>query len=205
MIASKPENRPSATQILQHHAFWTESFSMQAFIDVSNCLESAAGGKTTAFCVEELEKCKLVNLYTMHAETRQHNGWILFLCPLLQAHIQRKINKRTVPYDGLKISHLLRFIRNLYNHFSSQPAEIQQVLGPLPGGFLKYWLDRYPFLIEALYQSFRPAAKVFNHVLQKYYPENSTPSLHVDQIDLLAKYAKSRAVKYLVFQYRDYE
>jgi serine/threonine-protein kinase/endoribonuclease IRE1 len=40
-------------------------------------------------------------------------------------------------YDFKSLRDLLRVVRNKRNHFREMPQELQQMLGPLPGGFYR--------------------------------------------------------------------
>lgn len=54
-------------------------------------------------------------------------------------------------YNGQEVRDLLRVIRNKAHHFRDLPADMQAILGPLPGGFVAYFEKRFPHLLLQTY------------------------------------------------------
>ena len=45
----------------------------------------------------------------------------------------------------------LRAIRNKYHHFNDMPETLQAQMSPLPGGFYKYFNNKFPNLLMQIY------------------------------------------------------
>ncbi|CAI7853143.1 unnamed protein product, partial [Closterium sp. NIES-53] len=54
-------------------------------------------------------------------------------------------------YNFHSVRDLLRVIRNKCNHYRELPPELQELLGPLPDGFERYFRDRFPHLLLEVY------------------------------------------------------
>lgn len=50
-------------------------------------------------------------------------------------------------YDVTKARDLLRVIRNKAHHFRDLDASLQEALGSLPAGYLRYFTQRFPLLL----------------------------------------------------------
>lgn len=54
-------------------------------------------------------------------------------------------------YDFTSLRDLLRVVRNKRSHYREMPSNLQELLGPLPHGFLKYFSSRFPNLLLAVW------------------------------------------------------
>src|SRR5690606_18530239 len=50
-------------------------------------------------------------------------------------------------YDTSSVRDCLRLIRNKRHHFHELPADMKQLMSPIPGGFLRYFESRLPKLL----------------------------------------------------------
>lgn len=91
-------------------------------------------------------------------------GWDAALDPGLLSNLGRYRR-----YNFASLRDLLRVIRNKHSHFRELPPELQQRVGPLPGGFLAYFTSRFPQLLLCCYYF---AARWLAHdpVFRKYLP-----------------------------------
>jgi hypothetical protein len=71
--------------------------------------------------------------------------------------LEEKFTAHLVKYRKYKntVCDLLRVIRNKKHHYRDLPADVQQILGPLPDGYLQYFVDRYPRLLLCCYRVVR--------------------------------------------------
>ncbi|GFR44013.1 hypothetical protein Agub_g5168 [Astrephomene gubernaculifera] len=54
-------------------------------------------------------------------------------------------------YEYTSLRDLLRVVRNKRNHFREMPQQLQALMGPLPGGFLRFFTARFPRLLLSVY------------------------------------------------------
>jgi serine/threonine-protein kinase/endoribonuclease IRE1 len=54
-------------------------------------------------------------------------------------------------YTGNKMLDLLRALRNKKNHYQDMPDHVKKLVGPLPEGYLQYWVCRFPMLLLQCY------------------------------------------------------
>jgi len=56
-------------------------------------------------------------------------------------------------YTGDRMLDLLRALRNKKNHYADIPPDVQERVGKLPTGYLRYWTTRFPKLLMACYSA----------------------------------------------------
>ena len=54
-------------------------------------------------------------------------------------------------YDVSSVQDLMRVIRNKKHHYAELPPEVQEVVGPLPDGYLGYFMNLFPGLLLNAY------------------------------------------------------
>ncbi len=89
------------------------------------------------------------------------NDWLASLDPLLVNNLVRYRQ-----YKTSSLRDLLRVMRNKYNHFRDLHVVLQQVLGPVPEGYFKYFRIRFPYLLLVTYEVVREffgGEDVFRH------------------------------------------
>ena len=57
-------------------------------------------------------------------------------------------------YRYSSVCDLLRVIRNKAHHWRSLPEELSGLMGPMPEGFVHYFIIRYPALVICIYRVF---------------------------------------------------
>ena len=127
------------SQILVHPFFWDDTKKLLFLKDASERFE--------------IEDANAVIVQTVETEAEEVVGtdWGTKLDQFLIDNLG-KYRK----YNFGAVRDLLRVIRNKSHHYRGQkypnithtdlPLEVQQALGPLPDGFLGYFLSRYPKL-----------------------------------------------------------
>ncbi|KAH6807990.1 Endoribonuclease/protein kinase IRE1-like protein [Perilla frutescens var. frutescens] len=131
------EMRPKATEVLNHPLFWSAEMRLSFLRDTSDrveledreaqsdllkSLESIAQGALGAKWNEKLDSSFLNNI----------------------GHYRR--------YRFHSVRDLLRVMRNKLNHYREIPAEIQELIGPVPEGFDRYFSSRFPKLLIEVYK-----------------------------------------------------
>jgi serine/threonine-protein kinase/endoribonuclease IRE1 len=97
----------------------------------------------------------------------QHN----FLVRLDRAFVDTLGKQRK--YSGDRLLDLLRALRNKKNHYEDMSDEVKRRVGPLAGGYLKYWTARFPRLLMACHDAIHVCRVEGNDRFKGYF-ENST-------------------------------
>jgi serine/threonine-protein kinase/endoribonuclease IRE1 len=141
MINHEPQNRPSATQVLQHPYFWSTERKLQFLCDVSDCYEREKVAQTD----------KVNNKVSSHEvdalEAKREFVWTGDFLRRLPPRIITEAGKQR-KYTGTRMIDLLRLIRNKKNHFHDLPDEIK--FGEMDGtqeGYYRFWSTRFPSLM----------------------------------------------------------
>ncbi|NWX91221.1 ERN1 endoribonuclease, partial [Nothoprocta pentlandii] len=186
MISSEPQARPSAPVVLLHPFFWSQEKQLQFFQDVSDRVE------------KEPPEGPLVSALEAGARAVVRLNWRLHISLPLQtgraarAHGTRGSSRRRVPgpmgaeplcladlrrfrtYKGGSVRDLLRAMRNKKHHYHELPAPVQEALGPLPDGFVRYFTSRFPLLLLHTHGAMRLCAR--ERLFRPYYcPEPGGP------------------------------
>jgi len=53
---------------------------------------------------------------------------------------------------GNRLLDLLRALRNKKNHYEDMPEDVKRRVGPLAGGYLSFWCNRFPRLLMACHE-----------------------------------------------------
>ena len=79
------------------------------------------------------------------------SNWISEMDPIIQTDL--KENKYT-KYDGKKVEHILKAIRDFYHHFNKKTPEVRGTLTYVRGvqesfekGLVEYFLEKFPSLL----------------------------------------------------------
>jgi serine/threonine-protein kinase/endoribonuclease IRE1 len=145
MISHEPQNRPSATQVLQHPYFWPTERKLQFLCDVSDCYER--------------EKVAQIDKADPRASTEEidaleairENVWTGDFLKRLPSRIITEAGKQR-KYTGTRMIDLLRLIRNKKHHFHDLPDDIK--FGEMEGtqeGYYRFWSGRFPSLMVNLH------------------------------------------------------
>lgn len=118
--------------VLHHPFFWSPEIRLSFLRDASDRVE-----------LEDRENDpQLLNALESIAVVALNGKWD----EKLEAAFINNIGRyRRYKYDSVR--DLLRVIRNKLNHYRELPREIQELLGPVPDGFDRYFSNRFPRLL----------------------------------------------------------
>jgi serine/threonine-protein kinase/endoribonuclease IRE1 len=142
MLSPRPEDRPTAQQVLNHPFFWSEAKRLQFLCDVSDHWEREP---------RDPPSLDLQTLEDIGYDRNVHKG--NFLAKLDKMFIDTLGKQRK--YTGDRMLDLLRALRNKKNHYADMDEIVKKKVGELPGGYLKYWTYRFPNLLMACYDAVR--------------------------------------------------
>jgi len=146
MLEPQPENRPTALQVLTHPFFWTAEKRLAFLCDASDHFEREARGTVDDDYAGDSFDLRLL-------EDRVGDvigGRSDFLAKLDRQFVDTLGKQRK--YSGNRLLDLLRALRNKKNHYEDMPTEVKARVGPLAGGYLRYWTDRFPLLLMTCYE-----------------------------------------------------
>lgn len=197
MIAKNPEQRPPAAAVLKHHIFWSKVTTLQYLVAVRNSFENIIGGRVIDNCMHQINNDPLLLPY---CEPFGSSGWIRFLSPEIQTHVQGNGTRR-VRYYGDLISDLIRLIRNMQNHYATLPLNVKERVGNLPGLFLGYWMQRFPLLVDSTFMVFEKLKNDPASGLGDYYANefNFSPTNGSEiNIDVILSFIKLECVRHVL-------
>ncbi|KAG2484704.1 hypothetical protein HYH03_016532 [Edaphochlamys debaryana] len=169
-LAKDPSRRPSVTAVLGHPLWWGEERRLAFLVDISDRIENEDREPDQSL-LEALESHARVALAgpgpapgDAWAEPPQAStaaspataALLAALAPLpnwgaaVPSELVANLG-RYRRYDYTSLRDLLRVVRNKRNHFREMPPSLQAMLGPIPGGFLRFFTARFPRLLLAVY------------------------------------------------------
>lgn len=137
MIDPNPLLRPTSDQILKHPLFWSVSKKLEFLLKVSDRFEVERRDPPSPL---------LLKLEEVSTKVITNDNWTLKFDAMFMENLG-KYRK----YKGEKLMDLLRALRNKYHHFRDLPQELEEVMGPIPNGFYKYFIQRFPNLLMEIY------------------------------------------------------
>lgn len=157
MLAHKPEDRPSAQQVLCHPFFWSPKKRLDFLCDVSDHFEHEQRDPPSPH-LNYLES------YADMVIGGKDKDW------------QRKLDKMFLEtlgkqrkYNGAKMLDLLRALRNKKNHYEDMSPDVKKRVGPLPHGYLQYFTIRFPTLLMACFWTIKDCRVETNARFRSYY------------------------------------
>ncbi|XP_064376059.1 serine/threonine-protein kinase/endoribonuclease IRE2 isoform X3 [Dromaius novaehollandiae] len=154
MISGEPQKRPSAPAVLMHPFFWSQERQLQFFQDVSDRIE------------KEPAEGPIVSALEAGARAVVRVNWRMHISLPLQTDLRRF---RT--YKGSSVRDLLRAMRNKKHHYHELPVDVQEALGSVPDGFVRYFTSRFPQLLLHTHRAMRVCAR--ERLFRSYYcPES---------------------------------
>ncbi|GAX84340.1 hypothetical protein CEUSTIGMA_g11762.t1, partial [Chlamydomonas eustigma] len=136
MLIKDATLRPSMPAVLSHPLWWGAEKQLQFLVDISDRVENEDREPDQA----------LLSALELYSSSACGNNWGSHVHPELVANLGRYRR-----YDYTSLRDLLRVMRNKRSHFREMPAPLQTMLGPLPHGFLRYFMDRFPHLLLAMF------------------------------------------------------
>ncbi|KAK6154044.1 hypothetical protein DH2020_013683 [Rehmannia glutinosa] len=137
LLDSNAEMRPRAVEVLCHPFFWSAEMRLSFLRDTSDRVE-LEDRETDSDLLKSLESIAPVAL---------GGKWNERMEPSFLNNIGRY---RRYKFDSVR--DLLRVMRNKLNHYRELPAEIQEIIGPVPEGFDRYFRSRFPKLLIEVYK-----------------------------------------------------
>ncbi|XP_066900695.1 serine/threonine-protein kinase/endoribonuclease IRE1 isoform X1 [Halyomorpha halys] len=136
MISCNPLDRPSATVVKRHPAFWAKGFVLLFFQDISDRIEK-----------ESVESEVLIEL-ERGGEVARRDDWRQFIDPEVIEDLGKYRS-----YRGDSLRDLLRAFRNKRHHYRDLSKAAQELLGDSPELYVDYWLSRFPNLLYHVWSS----------------------------------------------------
>ncbi|KAK4493375.1 hypothetical protein RD792_017725, partial [Penstemon davidsonii] len=131
------ESRPKAIEVLSHPLFWNSEMRLSFFRDTSDRVE-----------LEDREiDSDLLKALESVAPKALGAKWNEKMEPSFLNNIGRY---RRYKFDSVR--DLLRVMRNKLNHYRELPEEVQDIIGPVPEGFDRYFASRFPKLFVEVYK-----------------------------------------------------
>jgi serine/threonine protein kinase len=136
MIQPDPVRRITAEEALHHPLFWPDEKKLNFLLDTSDRLESEHRGGFVESVFHQHVGPILNNQSWQHRVDYELIGEM----------------RKYRTYDFYCVRDLLRVVRNKKNHFRELPPNMQAKLGPLPSGYIHYFLKRFPGLLLRSYE-----------------------------------------------------
>ncbi|XP_073293602.1 serine/threonine-protein kinase/endoribonuclease IRE1a [Primulina huaijiensis] len=137
LLDPNAELRPKAFEVLYHPLFWNAEMRLSFLRDTSDRVE-----------LEDRESNSyLFNALEHIAPLALGSKWNEKMDPSFLNNIGRY---RRYKFDSVR--DFLRVMRNKLNHYRELPAEIQELVGPVPEGFDRYFTSRFPKLLIEVYK-----------------------------------------------------
>ncbi|XP_012828622.1 PREDICTED: serine/threonine-protein kinase/endoribonuclease IRE1a [Erythranthe guttata] len=137
LLDPDPERRPKAVDVLYHPLFWSPEMRLSFLRDTSDRVE-LEDRETSSDLLKSLESVANIALGAKWNEKMEPT----FLNNI--GHYRR--------YKFDSVRDLLRVVRNKLNHYRELPTEIQEIIGPVPEGFDRYFRSRFPKLLIEVYK-----------------------------------------------------
>ena len=177
MLEPKPEDRPTASEVLAHPFFWnaedrleflsltSDRFDMEARDGTSRALAKlesyaediiGAGPTTLNLSASSRHNTSSANHLrsssdsTSTAMNMPIPGEPNFLAALDKKFIDTLGKQRK--YQGYKVVDLLRALRNKHHHWDDMPEDVKLRVGAVPEGYLRYWEQRFPKLTVRMWR-----------------------------------------------------
>ena len=149
LLQPTPNSRPSAAKVWNHPLFWDPETRLSFLRDVSDRVDL------------ERRRSKLVN--SLERLKNNYQDWKSKIEPLLITKMEayRK-------YDYNSIRHLLRGIRNNFNHYGNLSKFLKCMFGDEPAGIDGYFSEKFPKFFMEVYNVLEKNV-VVGETLHKYY------------------------------------
>ncbi|KAH6612520.1 hypothetical protein C7974DRAFT_405748 [Boeremia exigua] len=140
MLKTRPEDRPTALQVMNHPFFWSAEKRLNFLCDCSDHWEREPRDPPS-------QHLNILEDWAEEILDKRMN----FLAKLDTAFINSLGKQRK--YTGDRILDLLRALRNKKNHYEDMDDNVKAKVGPLPHGYLRYWTTKFPTLLMSCYEA----------------------------------------------------
>ena len=134
MIAVEPNDRPPASAVLKHPAFWSKDKILTFLQDCSDRVD------------KEDDDSYVLGMIEKDGAAVTRGDWQMALDEAVRSDLRLH---RT--YRGKSVRDLLRAIRNKKHHYRELTDEAKLMYGKMPGEFSDYWTRRFPRLVSHAY------------------------------------------------------
>lgn len=163
MLSHEPEHRPTAQAVLNHPYFWAPEKRLAFLCDCSDHFEREPRGTWEDNYAGDSD-----HLYMLEERAEEVIGPRAdFLAKLDKVFVDTLGKQRK--YSGNRLLDLLRALRNKKNHYEDMPEDVKKRVGPLAGGYLSYWCNRFPRLLMACYEVIHDARLQGNDRFKGYF------------------------------------
>ncbi|KAK3718932.1 bifunctional endoribonuclease/protein kinase ire1 [Vermiconidia calcicola] len=166
MLEHQPENRPTALQVLNHPFFWSPEKRLAFLCDCSDHFEREPRGVPDDNYTGD----------SWHLSLLEYRAEEVIGAPFERADFLSKLDRHFVDtlgkqrkYCGYRLLDLVRALRNKKNHYEDMPEDVKKRVGPLAGGYLSYWCNRFPRLLMACYEVVHEAGIQNNDRFKGYF------------------------------------
>lgn len=144
MLSNRPEDRPTALQVMNHPFFWSAKKRLNFLCDCSDHWERECRDPPSAHLsiLESYSEAVILG----DGNKRPPD----FLAKLHKRFVDSLGKQRK--YTGDRLLDLLRALRNKKNHYEDMDEGVKALVGELPGGYLRYWTARFPNLLMCCYE-----------------------------------------------------
>lgn len=170
MLSPLPEQRPTASQVLEHPFFWSPAERLEFLSLASDRFDQEPRDGSSAL-LDGLEKHaeeiipKAIaggNYAAAHStlNARDKAGYATtMVLPIEEPNFMAQLDRKFVDtlgkqrrYHHGKLVDLLRALRNKHHHWDDMPADVKARVGEIPVGYLKYWEQRFPALVVGVWR-----------------------------------------------------
>lgn len=146
MLAHEPADRPTAQAVLNHPYFWDAKKRLAFLCDCSDHFEREPRGTFEDEYAGDSLHLRVLEDRMEEVIGPRHD----FLARLDRVFVDTLGKQRK--YSGYRVLDLLRALRNKKNHYEDMPEHVKRLVGPLAGGYLAYWSNKFPRLLMACYE-----------------------------------------------------
>ncbi|KAF2280696.1 uncharacterized protein EI97DRAFT_5840 [Westerdykella ornata] len=141
MLSNRPEDRPTALQVMNHPFFWPAEKRLNFLCDCSDHWERECRDPPSHHLsiLESFSEAVISDGKKSDFLAKLHRSFVASLGK------QRK-------YTGDRMLDLLRALRNKKNHYEDMDESVKALVGDLPEGYLRYWTSRFPNLLMCCYE-----------------------------------------------------
>ncbi|KAF2480536.1 hypothetical protein BDY17DRAFT_301957 [Neohortaea acidophila] len=168
MLEHQPEHRPTALQVLNHPFFWPAEKRLLFLCDMSDHFEREERGiPDDGYAGDSWD------LHALECRAAEVIGPGADFLAKLDRHFVDTLGKQR-KYSGGRLLDLLRALRNKKHHYEDMPEDVKRRVGPLAGGYLAFWCNRFPRLLMACYEVVHEAGLQGNDRFKGYFAVGRT-------------------------------
>lgn len=172
MLSPRPEDRPTAAEVLAHPFFWSAEDRLEFLSLASDRFDQEPRDGTSAALADLEDRAHEIipvpstkSGPTYASAARRSESTLVTTTPPATAPepdflavLDRKFTDtlgKQRKYNGARLADLLRALRNKYHHWDDMPDDVKLRVGEVPDGYLKYWEARFPGLVVGVWRSVR--------------------------------------------------